>query len=64
MLLLWFVGCQNSTALNSLHCFIRSKVEVYDVGSNSVLVEKILNVAKPPEQLVVADDDTLLLCRQ
>ena len=23
-----FAGCQNSTALNSLHCSIRSKVEV------------------------------------
>ena len=25
-MLLWFVGCHNSTALNSLHCSIRSKV--------------------------------------
>ena len=27
-MLLSFAGCQNSTALNSLHCSIRSKVEV------------------------------------
>ena len=31
--------------------------------SNSVLLKKNLNAAKPSEQLV-ANDDTLLLCRQ
>ena len=28
ILKLWLIGCQNSTALNSLHCSIRSKVLV------------------------------------